>query len=217
MSRRAGDLVAHQLTAAGRHSCTQVRCLTLAAACACNRRKTLETRLAAATNEVASMAAREDPMARQPALEADIARLQGAACAAVRTAPTRRTAFLADPSTSSLCAGLACTAQARGAAVTRNQPCGQQETVSVHQVTGPQSAGMRCAVMRSSQWPFCLSKQGTLLCDCQGKAWGSKELILETLAGDRHGGRRAGDHDTATAIIKVMLRAERLSLRQLCR
>lgn len=51
------------------------------------RRTTLETRLTATRNEVASMEARADPMARQPALQADVSRLQGEACAAVRPAP----------------------------------------------------------------------------------------------------------------------------------
>ena len=54
---------------------------------ACARRTTLETRLTAIRNEVASMEARADPMAREPALQADIRRLQGEACAAVRPAP----------------------------------------------------------------------------------------------------------------------------------
>ena len=35
------------------------------------------------------MEARADPMAREPALQADVARLQGEACAAVRPEPAR--------------------------------------------------------------------------------------------------------------------------------
>lgn len=72
--------------------------------CTHGRRNQLETRLTAKRNEVASMEARADPMARQPALEADIARLQGEACAAVRTAPAKQ----ALPGTLAFWKGFAC-------------------------------------------------------------------------------------------------------------
>ena len=65
------------------------------------------------------MEARADPMARQPALVADVARLQSEACAAVRSAPSHRLALRPFQALFASWRGLrALTAQARGAAAT---------------------------------------------------------------------------------------------------